>query len=108
MFVLIALADGVEMWYTEEKQMYLDAGRPAVGAAGWSGTGHYTQLTWTTSNKLGCAFCDDSSGGTVLICNYSVNNLLLLLLLLLLLCMLILYVSWSIDSFFSPSPSCKK
>ena len=69
----IAIVDGVMFWYDEGPD-WIGEGRPVVGAA-QAMVGHYTQLTWTNSNKLGCTVCD-GNGGTVLSCNYYVKKMI--------------------------------
>ena len=58
-------ADPVKMWHDEEKDYNYQSNKCAPGAV----CGHYTQVVWKNSKKLGCgaAVCGNSE---VWVCNY--------------------------------------
>ncbi|KAK9097094.1 hypothetical protein Sjap_022591 [Stephania japonica] len=57
-------AEAVKLW-TDERQHYDYSSNSCVGVCG-----HYTQVVWASSVRLGCASVTCSSGGTFVICNY--------------------------------------
>ena len=60
------LSDGFEMWY-EEKQYYNGKTGRCLGKT----CGHYTQVVWKTTQKVGCGCAETKSGGFIVVCNYS-------------------------------------
>ena len=63
-----SIADLVAMWWNEHKD-YNYATKSSRGGA----VGHYTQMAWAKSTKLGCGFVAAGVCGSMstLICNYS-------------------------------------
>ncbi|CAN1167473.1 Pathogenesis-related protein 1 [Linum perenne] len=63
----ITVRKSIQMWVDEKKFYNCRANRCTGGECG-----HYTQVVWKDSNKLGCAKvkCDNNKG-TIVICNYS-------------------------------------
>ncbi len=63
------IGDAIHAWYVENK--YYSYEHPQFSVK----TGHFTQLVWVSSNKLGCAFaiCDGKNGtpGKYYVCEYS-------------------------------------
>ncbi|XP_058069642.1 pathogenesis-related protein 1-like [Magnolia sinica] len=59
--------DAVNAWVGE--QQYYDHG--SNSCAGGQQCGHYTQIVWRDSVRLGCARVTCNSGGTFITCNYS-------------------------------------
>ncbi|KAL6213484.1 hypothetical protein ACLB2K_012931 [Fragaria x ananassa] len=58
--------EAVKMW-ADEKQYYDHASNTcAPGQV----CGHYTQVVWANSTKIGCAKVRCANGGTFIICNY--------------------------------------
>ncbi|KJZ69664.1 hypothetical protein HIM_10937 [Hirsutella minnesotensis 3608] len=59
------LEEAVNSWYSEVKSY-------RYGESGFSsGTGHFTQMIWKSTAKIGCARSKKScSGGTIVVCNY--------------------------------------
>jgi len=59
----------IQAWYAEKKSYSYQRARYTPG------TGHFTQMVWKASNKLGCAIvsCDGLHGtpGKFLVCEYS-------------------------------------
>ena len=64
-------AEGSRQWYGEKRHYRLGrVGTVRVGGV----TGHYTQMVWRKSTKIGCGIARYRSGrwyNTVLVCNYS-------------------------------------
>jgi hypothetical protein len=64
-----SVADAVRAWYGEYKNY--SYAKPGFAM----NTGHFTQLVWRSSKKLGCAYvaCDGQNGtpGNFLVCEYS-------------------------------------
>ncbi|XP_010245650.1 PREDICTED: basic form of pathogenesis-related protein 1-like [Nelumbo nucifera] len=57
--------DAVKMW-ASEKQYYDYASNSCIGGE----CGHYTQVVWRNSVRLGCAKVHCNNGGIFIICNY--------------------------------------
>ncbi|KAK9166086.1 hypothetical protein Scep_001277 [Stephania cephalantha] len=58
-------AEAVKLW-TDEQQYYDYNSNTCIGGV----CGHYTQVVWANSLRLGCASVTCNSGGTFVICNY--------------------------------------
>lgn len=56
--------DYVDLWYRE-----IDKYRFARGKFSMA-TGHFTQLVWRSTRRVGCALADCDNGLEVLVCNY--------------------------------------
>ncbi|XP_059446929.1 pathogenesis-related protein 1-like [Corylus avellana] len=56
----------VKLWVDEKKSYNYNSNSCAAGAV----CGHYTQVVWRNSVRLGCAKVRCNSGGTFIICNY--------------------------------------
>ena len=63
----MAVWEGRQDWYGLESQP--DADTPSVWDVSW---GHFTQIVWDDSRRLGCAQADDCgvSGDSVFVCHY--------------------------------------
>ncbi|KJZ74963.1 hypothetical protein HIM_05694 [Hirsutella minnesotensis 3608] len=68
-------------WYNEEKKYRQEGGYNRPGGANLGDTGHFTQVVWKSTNRVGCAkqHCPVIAGlggalsrGTIVICNYAV------------------------------------
>lgn len=59
-----------QAWYDEDQFYDYATGGNKAGSAG-EATGHFTQLVWTDSTKLGCAWSINSGGNVYVCCNYS-------------------------------------
>jgi len=57
--------DAVQSWYGEVKDWNFPTSAPTGGT-----TGHFTQVTWAASTKVGCGRTQ-GAGGTCTVCNYS-------------------------------------
>ncbi|KAK9163573.1 hypothetical protein Syun_004475 [Stephania yunnanensis] len=57
--------EAVKLW-TDEQQYYDYNSNTCIGGV----CGHYTQVVWANSVRLGCASVTCNSGGTFVICNY--------------------------------------
>merc|ERR1712166_243105 len=57
--------DAAQMWYGEVKDWNFPTSAPTGGT-----TGHFTQVTWAASTKVGCGRTQ-GAGGTCTVCNYS-------------------------------------
>lgn len=55
----------VSSWYNEIR--YYNFNRPGFS----SKTGHFTQVVWKNTRKLGCAYARARRGGIYVVCNYS-------------------------------------
>lgn len=59
------LARGVSMWNEEKKYFkYKPIGND------WAKSGHYTQVIWKNTKKVGCGCAQGASGATFFVCNY--------------------------------------
>ncbi|XVF01470.1 hypothetical protein REPUB_Repub04eG0091900 [Reevesia pubescens] len=58
--------DAVKMWINEKSNYDLKSNTCASGRI----CGHYTQVIWANSTRLGCAKARCSDGGTFIVCNY--------------------------------------
>ncbi|KAJ6409419.1 hypothetical protein OIU84_009005 [Salix udensis] len=58
--------DAVNMWVGEKAYYDYDSNSCAAGQQ----CGHYTQVVWANSARLGCAKVKCSTGGTFIGCNY--------------------------------------
>ncbi len=57
--------------WIEEKQFYVHDRFPNVSNTGnWQDVGHYTQIIWRDTQKLGCGIAT-GSGSDILVCRYS-------------------------------------
>lgn len=57
--------------WIDEKQFYVHAAFPYVSSTGrWQDVGHYTQIIWRDTTKLGCGIAS-GTGRDVLVCRYS-------------------------------------
>ncbi len=63
------VSEAINVWYAEQK--YYSYGRPGFSY----NTGHFTQLVWRGTQKIGCAYvaCNGNNGtpGNYLVCEYS-------------------------------------
>merc|ERR1712166_1179965 len=57
--------DAAQSWYGEVKDWNFPTSAPTGGT-----TGHFTQVTWAASTKVGCGRTQ-GAGGTCTVCNYS-------------------------------------
>lgn len=57
------------MTWGNEKRLYRGGVFPNVCASDWSTCGHYTQMVWSTTRELGCAYA--SGTFVALVCRYS-------------------------------------
>ncbi len=55
----------VDAWFNEYPLYY----NQKIGGAGFNGYGHFTQLVWPETTKIGCAFSDNASNRYV-VCHY--------------------------------------
>lgn len=62
----LSATDAVEMWIDEKTDYDLKSNTCASGHT----CGHYTQVIWATSTRLGCAKVGCGHGGTFVVCNY--------------------------------------
>ena len=57
--------------WTSEKRMFVPGVFPAVSRSGdWADVGHYTQIVWPTTQRLGCAL-GSNARTDYLVCRYS-------------------------------------
>lgn len=57
--------------WINEKQYYIHAAFPYVSSTGrWQDVGHYTQIIWRNTTKLGCGLAT-GGGRDVLVCRYA-------------------------------------
>lgn len=57
--------------WVSEKQFFVPSIFPANSRTGnWLDVGHYTQLIWPTTQRVGCAL-SSGRGSDVLVCRYS-------------------------------------
>ena len=54
----------VDAWYGEVKDYNFLKGDFTPG------TGHFTQVVWSTTREIGCGFARSASGGVYVVCNY--------------------------------------
>lgn len=59
--------DAVESWGSEKKYFDKDS-RTCKGD--WSTCGHYTQIIWKQTRKVGCAVVTCTNGDIIIVCNY--------------------------------------
>ncbi|XP_042511018.1 pathogenesis-related protein 1C-like [Macadamia integrifolia] len=62
----MSATDAVNMWVAEKAYYDYNSNSCASGEV----CGHYTQVVWRNSVRLGCARIQCSSGGTFITCNY--------------------------------------
>lgn len=56
--------------WTSERAMFRPASFPAVSSTGnWADVGHYTQMIWRGTERVGCAIAKSASAD-VLVCRY--------------------------------------
>ena len=60
----------VEGWYSEIKNTPDGSGLVKNGDTILGVVGHYTQVVWTSSVRLGCGISGLPSGGTMVVCQY--------------------------------------
>lgn len=66
-FSIEAMVDG----WVSEKRMFIPGVFPAVSRTGdWEQVGHYTQMVWPQTERVGCALATNS-GEDYLVCRYS-------------------------------------
>ena len=57
--------------WVDEKQFFVNGTFPDVSTTGrWQDVGHYTQIVWRNTTKLGCGLASNSQRD-VLVCRYS-------------------------------------
>ncbi|TRD09869.1 SCP-like extracellular [Erythrobacter insulae] len=57
--------------WIDEKEFYIHGNFPFVSSTGrWQDVGHYTQIIWKNTDKLGCGIAT-GGGRDVLVCRYS-------------------------------------
>ena len=59
------VADAVTMWESEKK--YYKGG--ALNSSNWYDSGHYTQIVWKDTQRVGCAKVE-CNGRIIVVCNY--------------------------------------
>jgi len=60
----------VDLW-GHEKADFTDGAFPNISTTGnWMDTGHYSQMVWKATTKVGCGFTENY-GREVLVCDYS-------------------------------------
>ncbi|GLJ27031.1 hypothetical protein SUGI_0529890 [Cryptomeria japonica] len=59
-------ADAVKLWVDEEQYYDYDSNSCAQGQQ----CGHYTQVVWSNTQRVGCASVTCDNGGTFIICSY--------------------------------------
>ena len=65
------LTDMIDGWGSE-KQSFRNGIFPDVSATGsWSDVGHYTQMIWRSTTKVGCGGVAGSDGNYRFVCRYS-------------------------------------
>ncbi|MBU6420278.1 MAG: CAP family protein [Proteobacteria bacterium] len=65
-----SLTQLVQLWGNEEAN-FTDGAFPNISRTGnWMDVGHYSQLIWRSTSKVGCGFAEDN-GNDVLVCDYS-------------------------------------
>jgi uncharacterized protein YkwD len=76
-----SLEHAVDLWYTPEKAIYDSYLRNGDGHRFYMDTGHYTQVVWVGTERVGCGVQQCNSGnrsGRVWVCQYAspgnVNN----------------------------------
>ena len=60
------VADAVAAWESENKYYKGDA----LNSSNWYDSGHYTQVVWKNSQRIGCAKAECSNGRIIVVCNY--------------------------------------
>jgi pathogenesis-related protein 1 len=60
------LTDGAKTWYSEKK--FWKGG--VLSAKNWSKSGHYTQMIWGNSTKVGMGRAICKNGATIIVANY--------------------------------------
>ena len=58
-------------WGDKEKVIYLSRGEPAVGEKGFQGVGHYTQMVWRSTTRVGMATVRSKDGSYYTCARYS-------------------------------------
>jgi Cysteine-rich secretory protein family len=67
-FTLTEMVDG----WGQEKQYFRNGSFPDVSTTGkWFDVGHYTQMVWRTTTKVGCAGVSGADGNYRFVCRYS-------------------------------------
>lgn len=57
--------DAAKSWYSEKK--FYRGGK--ISSSNWSKAGHYTQMVWRGTTKIGCAKVE-CKGNVIIVCNY--------------------------------------
>jgi len=60
-------ADAVRLW-EKEKSLYQGE---VIDGTNYQTFGHYTQIIWHSTTKIGCGVAKSASGGVYVVCNYS-------------------------------------
>lgn len=60
-----ALSDGFELWIEEKPNYHPNSGKCRGGECG-----HYTQVVWKSTTKVGCGCAQTKNGSTIVVCNY--------------------------------------
>lgn len=58
--------DAVIMWESEKKYYQGEA----LNASNWYASGHYTQVIWKNTQRVGCARAECNNGTMIVVCNY--------------------------------------
>ncbi len=59
------VADAVKAWASEKEYYY----GQALDPSNWHDSGHYTQMVWRNTKRIGCAK-SECNGYTIVVCNY--------------------------------------
>ena len=66
----MSLTQLVDLWGSEQAD-FKNGYFPDISTTGnWMDVGHYSQIVWKTTTKVGCGFAE-SNGNDVLVCDYA-------------------------------------
>jgi pathogenesis-related protein 1 len=60
------VADAVTAWESEKKYYKGEA----LNSSNWYASGHYTQVIWKNTQRVGCARAECNNGMMIVVCNY--------------------------------------